>query len=595
MQTLAEGSQARADAEAEYQQSIKSSAEKFEETEKYLSKIIDNEKNTLKIAEKNTSEQFGVARGFERVSQGISSLQEGIKGLSFGLIDLTGETGKLGEFFKGLQNTLTGVISIGAGLAEMIGGIALLGFAFGGAKNEGEGLQKGFKTIKENLSKFNPVQMLGDSFKKGASTFDGFMDGVFGKKVVDKAGKLQNKSKGGGFSFAKKEDNQPGTMEGVSAGAELRERLGKFTESFGDALNPKNFGKGIKKISLGFTKGLKGAFASFGKAFTMLATAGKAFLAGAATLLTTALSFAASALIGLGSMLLAAAPFILLGIAAAALIKVVYEALKMFDEKFPEFFDSIQWFFGKVYDFGKLVVGSIFNGVSAAFDSIMELFKFDESAGLLGLGKTLIDIVTFPVNAAINFVMGLFGWNDPDEPFTLTSFIYDTGVAIGEWFTENFSFEIPKFNFSIADTFNQMLDDMGAWLDENLSWEKISSGLNPLNWFGGDDEEEPQGMFRGGSVQGGETYLVGEKGPEIFTPSVNGTIIPNHEIGTGSRLRGMNNEVQDGQRSGGGNQLVQTVMSSEQNANNTYNMQSSSKRTANSDPTLFKTAMVVPL
>ena len=57
----------------------------------------------------------------------------------------------------------------------------------------------------------------------------------------------------------------------------------------------------------------------------------------------------------------------------------------------------------------------------------------------------------------------------------------------------------------------------------------------------------------------------------------------------------MNNEVQDGQRSGGGNQLVQTVMSSEQNANNTYNMQSSSKRTANSDPTLFKTAMVVPL
>ena len=82
---------------------------------------------------------------------------------------------------------------------------------------------------------------------------------------------------------------------------------------------------------------------------------------------------------------------------------------------------------------------------------------------------------------------------------------------------------------------------------------------------------------------------------KIFTPSVNGTIIPNHEIGTGSRLRGMNNEVQDGQRSGGGNQLVQTVMSSEQNANNTYNMQSSSKRTANSDPTLFKTAMVVPL
>ena len=69
MQTLAEGSQARIDAEVEYQEAIKSSAEKFEETEKYLNKIIDNEKNTLKIAEQNTAQQFGVARGFERVSQ----------------------------------------------------------------------------------------------------------------------------------------------------------------------------------------------------------------------------------------------------------------------------------------------------------------------------------------------------------------------------------------------------------------------------------------------------------------------------------------------------------------------------------------------
>ena len=92
----------------------------------------------------------------------------------------------------------------------------------------------------------------------------------------------------------------------------------------------------------------------------------------------------------------------------------------------------------------------------------MELFKFDESAGLLGLGKTLIDIVTFPVNAAINFVMGLFGWNDPDEPFTLTSFIYDTGVAIGNGLLKTLVLKYQKFNFSIADTFNQM-DDM-IWI-----------------------------------------------------------------------------------------------------------------------------------
>lgn len=37
----------------------------------------------------------------------------------------------------------------------------------------------------------------------------------------------------------------------------------------------------------------------------------------------------------------------------------------------------------------------------------------------------------------------------------------------------------------------------------------------------------------GGPVSFGTSYLVGEKGPEIFTPAMNGTITPNHEIGGG--------------------------------------------------------------
>lgn len=35
----------------------------------------------------------------------------------------------------------------------------------------------------------------------------------------------------------------------------------------------------------------------------------------------------------------------------------------------------------------------------------------------------------------------------------------------------------------------------------------------------------------GGPVGGGQTYLVGEKGPELFTPNTAGKIIPNHELG----------------------------------------------------------------
>ena len=38
----------------------------------------------------------------------------------------------------------------------------------------------------------------------------------------------------------------------------------------------------------------------------------------------------------------------------------------------------------------------------------------------------------------------------------------------------------------------------------------------------------------GGPVSGGSTYIVGENGPEMFTPSTSGNIIPNHQIGGGS-------------------------------------------------------------
>jgi phage-related minor tail protein len=38
----------------------------------------------------------------------------------------------------------------------------------------------------------------------------------------------------------------------------------------------------------------------------------------------------------------------------------------------------------------------------------------------------------------------------------------------------------------------------------------------------------------GGPVDAGTTYLVGEKGPELFNPGTSGTIIPNHAITSSS-------------------------------------------------------------
>ena len=41
-------------------------------------------------------------------------------------------------------------------------------------------------------------------------------------------------------------------------------------------------------------------------------------------------------------------------------------------------------------------------------------------------------------------------------------------------------------------------------------------------------------MAKGGPVSRGSSYIVGEKGPEVFTPSRSGAIVPNDQLGGGS-------------------------------------------------------------
>ena len=38
-------------------------------------------------------------------------------------------------------------------------------------------------------------------------------------------------------------------------------------------------------------------------------------------------------------------------------------------------------------------------------------------------------------------------------------------------------------------------------------------------------------MAKGGPVKGGKSYIVGEMGPELFTPGASGMITPNHALG----------------------------------------------------------------
>jgi hypothetical protein len=77
-----------------------------------------------------------------------------------------------------------------------------------------------------------------------------------------------------------------------------------------------------------------------------------------------------------------------------------------------------------------------------------------------------------------------------------------------------------------------LVDYLGTviyWIDEVV--KKVKK-LNVLDAF----KNLPANLgFRerranGGAVRGGTTYMVGEQGPELFTPSIGGNIIPNHKL-----------------------------------------------------------------
>jgi len=52
----------------------------------------------------------------------------------------------------------------------------------------------------------------------------------------------------------------------------------------------------------------------------------------------------------------------------------------------------------------------------------------------------------------------------------------------------------------------------------------------------------------GGPVAGGNPYIIGEKGPELFVPSTNGTVIPNNQLKKSGSSVDLNITVNGGDR-----------------------------------------------
>ena len=96
----------------------------------------------------------------------------------------------------------------------------------------------------------------------------------------------------------------------------------------------------------------------------------------------------------------------------------------------------------------------------------------------------------------------------------------------------------------------------------NLASDLLRLGVNTLlkRSFGGIFSNLP-GLANGGSAQAGRSYLVGERGPEIFTPKRSGVVIPNNQISSGSS-GGIVNNINVTVEAGGG----QNVQASERDS-----------------------------
>jgi hypothetical protein len=83
---------------------------------------------------------------------------------------------------------------------------------------------------------------------------------------------------------------------------------------------------------------------------------------------------------------------------------------------------------------------------------------------------------------------------------------------------------------SINDAMNKLLTNISnKLLDYGISALLANSGLPGAKKFFGHFAD-------GGRPPKGRPSIVGERGPELFVPDSSGTIIPNHELGSGSNV-----------------------------------------------------------
>jgi hypothetical protein len=122
-----------------------------------------------------------------------------------------------------------------------------------------------------------------------------------------------------------------------------------------------------------------------------------------------------------------------------------------------------------------------------------------------------------------------FGEMDTNgKMFRATEKLSDAAKDLGWSFSSAFEDAILEAG-KLKDVVNGLIKDIARIALRSMITAPIG------NWLGGMFANFGGARAGGGDVSNGSTYLVGEKGPELFTPKGSGTIIPNHKLGSAGR------------------------------------------------------------
>jgi hypothetical protein len=207
----------------------------------------------------------------------------------------------------------------------------------------------------------------------------------------------------------------------------------------------------------------------------------------AVNLAATATRLAATAM-GVFNAILALNPIVLVVAAIAALVAgfiIAYNTIQPFKNLVDALFRAIQPLLAVVVDLALFIGTNIVRAFGLAVSVVSELAKvlWDDGNGPLVIAINAIGKVFDAITAPIRFFIGLV-----------------------------------ESAISVVRTLINLANNL-----------PFVGGFLPRGGAGGPAKERRRAL--GGPVTGGQQYMVGERGPELFVPNQSGSIVPNNALG----------------------------------------------------------------